>query len=143
MQQTRLACGVRPDLVALVDIPYVNAHRARLLFDRGLRSLKDVAAAGPDQVAAALLAGVVPLEVPLCKERCWVVKFGRAGTAEVLNLWKHHIQSLVNVRLTVRFDIDWYIQRRLVDQLLRLGAVGRIKKPFSLRSWMDRCRVKT
>lgn len=68
VQQTRLACGVRPDLVALVDIPYVNAHRARLLFDRGLRSLKDVAAAGPDQVAAALLAGVFPLEVPSCRK---------------------------------------------------------------------------
>ena len=58
--QARVLHGVRPEVVCLMEIPYVKAYTARLLYKAGLRTPESVAmVGGVDRVAAALMAGRV------------------------------------------------------------------------------------
>eukprot|EP00198_Chlamydomonas_reinhardtii_P012144 XP_001701481.1 DNA polymerase theta [Chlamydomonas reinhardtii] len=55
--QSRVWYGVRPEVVALTEIPYVKGHRARLLFKAGLRMPEAVAACEFDRLLEILSAG--------------------------------------------------------------------------------------
>jgi helicase len=46
--------GVREELVELVQLPHIGRVRARMLYEAGLRSLSDIARAGPERLAALL-----------------------------------------------------------------------------------------
>lgn len=58
--QARVFFGVRPDIVALTEIPHVKGRRARLLYDAGLRSYELIADSSVENVAAILLKGTGP-----------------------------------------------------------------------------------
>jgi hypothetical protein len=56
----RVLHGVKDDLVSLTNIRGVKGFTARLLYSAGLRTLEEVAHAGPDGVHAALVKGKRP-----------------------------------------------------------------------------------
>ena len=41
--QKRIYRGARPEIIQLTEIPYVKAHRARLLYEAGFRSIEEIA----------------------------------------------------------------------------------------------------
>ncbi len=51
--------GVRDQLTALTDIPHVKGHRARLLYEAGLRSPELIASAKLDHLAAIIAKGAL------------------------------------------------------------------------------------
>ena len=53
--------GVRDHLTALTDIPHVKGHRARLLFDAGLRSPDAIATADLGRLAGIIAKGTLPV----------------------------------------------------------------------------------
>ncbi len=55
--QGRVWFGVRPEIVALTEIPYVKGARARLLYAAGLRTPEAVAAVEVERLAEILAAG--------------------------------------------------------------------------------------
>lgn len=56
--QGRVLHGVRPEMVCLMEIPYVKTHTARLLYKAGLRTPEAIAMVGDvERVVAILLAG--------------------------------------------------------------------------------------
>lgn len=56
--QGRVWRGVRQEILILTEIPHVKAHRARLLYKAGLRTVEAVAAIkSVDQLAAILTRG--------------------------------------------------------------------------------------
>ena len=58
--QSRVLHGVRPEILALSEIPFVKAYTARLLYRAGLRTPEAVAAVtGVDQLVSVLSAGQV------------------------------------------------------------------------------------
>ena len=57
--QGRVIHGVRDQLTALTDIPHVKGHRARLLFEAGLRSPELIASAKLDHLAAIIAKGAL------------------------------------------------------------------------------------
>eukprot|EP00906_Rhabdomonas_costata_P003286 RCo005025 len=57
--QDRLSHGVEADLVPLMAIPNVKPHRARALYNAGLRTVHAVAKATPEQVEK-ILSGLTP-----------------------------------------------------------------------------------
>ncbi len=58
--------GVRDHLTALTDIPHVKGHRARLLFDAGLRSPDAIATADLSLLAGIIAKGTLPSRLLLC-----------------------------------------------------------------------------
>ena len=59
LPQARITHGVRPEILALAEIPYVKGVRARLLYNAGLRTPEAVAAVKADVIAAALAKGML------------------------------------------------------------------------------------
>ncbi|KXZ52413.1 hypothetical protein GPECTOR_9g457 [Gonium pectorale] len=55
--QSRVWYGVRPEVVALTEIPYVKGHRARVLFKAGLRTPEAVAGCELDRLVEILSTG--------------------------------------------------------------------------------------
>lgn len=55
--QGRVSSGVRPEIVALTEIPHVKGHRARLLYKAGLRTPEAVAASTVDRLLEVLMSG--------------------------------------------------------------------------------------
>ncbi|GFR45961.1 hypothetical protein Agub_g7430, partial [Astrephomene gubernaculifera] len=55
--QSRVWYGVRPEVVALTEIPYVKGHRARLLYKAGLRTPEVVAGCDLERLLEILSAG--------------------------------------------------------------------------------------
>jgi len=58
----RVTAGTKPELVVLMDIPNVKAHRARLLYAAGLRTAEAVAGSTEATLMSILAKG----EVSLC-----------------------------------------------------------------------------
>jgi len=59
--QSRVLHGVRQEILALSEIPFVKSHTARLLYKAGLRTPDAVAAVtSVDQIVAILSAGAPP-----------------------------------------------------------------------------------
>eukprot|EP01012_Entosiphon_sulcatum_P052582 TRINITY_DN7226_c0_g1_i3.p1 TRINITY_DN7226_c0_g1~~TRINITY_DN7226_c0_g1_i3.p1 ORF type:complete len:1840 (+),score=235.77 TRINITY_DN7226_c0_g1_i3:85-5604(+) len=56
--QDRLNHGVEQDLIELVRIPNVKAHRARALYNAGYRTALSVATANPDEIERIIAASV-------------------------------------------------------------------------------------
>ena len=56
--QSRVWYGVRPEVVALTEIPHVKGHRARLLYKSGLRTPEAVAAVDVERLVEILGSGV-------------------------------------------------------------------------------------
>ena len=55
--QKRIYRGARPEIIQLTEIPYVKAHRARLLYEAGFRSIEEIAELhSVDKLAKALTA---------------------------------------------------------------------------------------
>jgi DNA polymerase theta len=54
---TRVWLGVKQEIVALTEIPYVKGARARLLYKGGLRTPEAVAAADVERLLEILLSG--------------------------------------------------------------------------------------
>ncbi len=57
-----MTAGTKPELVVLMDIPNVKAHRARLLYAAGLRTAEAVAGSTEATLMSILAKG----EVSLC-----------------------------------------------------------------------------
>eukprot|EP00879_Flechtneria_rotunda_P023988 GHRR01025408.1.p1 GENE.GHRR01025408.1~~GHRR01025408.1.p1 ORF type:complete len:1019 (+),score=450.04 GHRR01025408.1:299-3355(+) len=55
--QKRVFSGVRPEVLALTEIPYVKGARARLLYKAGLRTPEAVAASEVDRILEILMTG--------------------------------------------------------------------------------------
>ena len=62
--QSRVQHGVRPEVVALMDIPQVGSRRARLLWQAGLRSAEQIAATPIPRIAEALSKGTIACSPP-------------------------------------------------------------------------------
>jgi hypothetical protein len=59
--QSRVLHGVRQEILALSEIPFVKSHTARLLYKAGLRTPDAVAAVtSVDQIVAILSSGAPP-----------------------------------------------------------------------------------
>ena len=61
--QTRVLYGVRPEVVSLMDIPFVKSFTARVLYKGGLTSPEAVVGAGTAAVAEVLLAHATSLHM--------------------------------------------------------------------------------
>lgn len=60
--QGRVWSGVRQEILVLTEIPYVKAHRARVMFKAGLRTVESVAAIeSVNQLATILAKGEIVL----------------------------------------------------------------------------------
>ncbi len=57
LQQVRVTAGTKPELVVLMDIPNVKAHRARLLYAAGLRTAEAVAGSSEATLMSILAKG--------------------------------------------------------------------------------------
>lgn len=55
--QARVSAGTKPELIVLMDIPQVKAHRARLLYAAGLRTAEAVAASSEATLMSILAKG--------------------------------------------------------------------------------------
>eukprot|EP00854_Cymbomonas_tetramitiformis_P005439 gene5439-6594_t len=55
--QNRISAGARPEIVSLMDIPGVKAHRARVLYQAGLRTPEAVLVMSEDKLTDILSAG--------------------------------------------------------------------------------------
>ena len=55
--QVRVTAGTKPELVVLMDIPNVKAHRARLLYAAGLRTAESVAGSSEATLMSILAKG--------------------------------------------------------------------------------------
>ena len=55
--QTRVTAGTKPELVVLMDIPNVKAHRARLLYAAGLKTVEAVAGSSEATLMSILAKG--------------------------------------------------------------------------------------
>jgi hypothetical protein len=60
LAQGRVWFGVKLEIVALTEIPYVKGARARLLYRAGLRTPEAVAASEVDKIAEIMSAGALP-----------------------------------------------------------------------------------
>ena len=55
--QARVTAGTKPELVVLMDIPNVKAHRARLLYAAGLKTVEAVAGSSEATLMSILAKG--------------------------------------------------------------------------------------
>lgn len=55
--QARVMAGTKPELVVLMDIPNVKAHRARLLYAAGLKTAEAVAGSSEATLMSILAKG--------------------------------------------------------------------------------------
>ena len=70
-KQVRVTAGTKPELVVLMDIPNVKAHRARLLYAAGLRTAEAVAGSSEATLMSILAKGVLAACPGLCS--VWAV----------------------------------------------------------------------
>jgi DNA polymerase theta len=53
--QNRISLGVRPEILALTDIPFVKAYRARILYAAAVRTPEAVAALSSTRLTEILM----------------------------------------------------------------------------------------
>ena len=64
--QARVTAGTKPELVVLMDIPNVKAHRARLLYAAGLKTAEAVAGSSEATLMSILAKGEQDPSCCLC-----------------------------------------------------------------------------
>ena len=64
--QARVTAGTKPELVVLMDIPNVKAHRARLLYAAGLKTVEAVAGSSEATLISILAKGELSFQSMPC-----------------------------------------------------------------------------
>ncbi|GIL88385.1 hypothetical protein Vretifemale_16356, partial [Volvox reticuliferus] len=104
--QSRVWYGVRPEVVALTEIPYVKGHRARLLFKAGLRTPEAVAGCELQRLIEILSAGAPRNPEHEEQQRRTERRAARMILQGAKDLVNHKVQELKEQAKALRAALD-------------------------------------